>query len=279
MVSVSAGCNYDLLLVSNIDVPRAAYEKSRTQDVAIVLQELAAQLWPSVRASMASIIDSKTYSGRVRLSELRDVRWLTRLNVGMNLGAWDAGWRWHASRRDRLTSQDHCFLFLQDEVEIQRENWLLGFVERLGKVRQELGKASSEPRPILLGETWNQRWDKPWDLLRRSALNQAPSFGSETMGMGRVDFYLSCLKRWSINAQATGGHLRTLILFSDHQSLKAINGFHLGTNKQSCIASEIALSQSVLALGGEVAQVDQSEPFRFFWHREWRKDGASKITN
>ncbi len=277
MTSIRAGCNYDLLIVTNVDTPEPEDEKVGSIDRAMMLRESATKLWPCVSQAIASINNTKGRSGDARLSELLGAQWLTRLNLGMNLGAWDAGWRWHQSGQDQPQGRNHYFLFIQDEVEIRRENWLSGFVDRFEQNRRNARQPHQGPLPIMLGETWNQRWDQPWEVLRSSPLNQPDHDGGGTLGMGRVDFYLSCLRRWSIKAHRTGGHLRALIIFSDQASLNLINGFHLGTHKHSCIASEIALSQAVLALGGKVAQVDESEPFRYLWHREWRKDGLSKL--
>ncbi len=278
MSQVNAGCEYDIVIVSNIDLPPKAPGQVTTADQAALLREASIELWPKIKASTITLLASSARESRADLHKTSALRWLARPNIGMNLGAWDAGWRLCAEHRSDKEADEHHFLFLQDEVEIQRESWLFGFVNRLDELRNGQSTFNGEIKPILLGETWNHRWDQPWEVLRGSAINRPEYLGGETMGLGRVDFYLGCFKDWSVKAQQTGGHLRALVMFSDLATLKRINGFHIGESKQSCIASEIALSQAVLERGGEVAQVKALEPFHYLWHREWRKDGSSKAS-
>ncbi|NDD15001.1 MAG: hypothetical protein EB072_20810, partial [Betaproteobacteria bacterium] len=188
-------------------------------------------------------------------------------------GAWDFGWRLAstggrspAAKPERSIS----FLFLQDEVDIQRKDWVHGFVQAKQDIQLSKGAI-----PILLGESWNHRWDKPWPVLLGAA-NEAATEGSLSDSMiQRAKLYYQLLEQWDVTAQQSAGHLRSLVLFSNLSTLKLIHGFHVGKNKEACIASEIAVSQAVAAKGGIVKQVS-ADPFFYLWHREWRKDGVSK---
>ena len=278
MSQVNAGCEHDVVIVSNIDVSPKEPGQVITADQAALLRKASTELWPKIKASTKTLLASSVRESGADLHKAPALGWLARPNLGMNLGTWDAGWRFCAEYRSDNDSYEHHFLFLQDEVEIQRENWLAGFVDRLAELRKGQRNCEGELKPILLGETWNHRWDQPWEVLRGSAINRPEYGGDETQGLGRVDFYLGCFKDWSVKGQQTGGHLRALVIFSDLATLKRINGFHIGESKHSCIASEIALSQAVLERGGEVAQVKAFEPFHYLWHREWLKDGSSKAS-
>jgi hypothetical protein len=190
-----------------------------------------------------------------------------RTNTGMNIGAWD--WAW------RATKKASRFLFLQDEVEILRPGWLSAFTLAHLAHRNENGE-----RPLLLGESWNHRWDQPWDTLSQSELNspnKSQHYQGTIASKGNVDFVRNLLADWSIEEGVTGGHLRSLIWYTDLKSLEKINGFHVGQTRGECIAAEIAASKAIATSGGIVRQLRET-PFTQLWHREWRKDGISKLS-
>jgi hypothetical protein len=159
-------------------------------------------------------------------------------------------------------------MFLQDEVIVMNNNWLISYVDSI-KTNNII-----EETPFLIGESWNYKWDHPWSLLRKSNFNSISHGHSLTLG--RVDFYLNAFKKWGVMHGDNGGHLRSLIWFSNFITLKKINGFNIGNTYGECIASEIAATLKVKQLKGFVSQID-SNHFRIFWHPEWRRDGSSKV--
>lgn len=188
---------------------------------------------------------------------------LVRENTGMNIGAWD--WAWQQNKDNGYNG----YLFLQDEINILKQDWLLAFTEKAETLNRK-----SASKFYLIGETWNTRWQQPWHVLRESPLNK-PAPGHPP-GIGRVDYYLECLKQWNIPAGKDGGHLRSLCWFSNYATLNQIGGFHQGNSYGECIASEIATSKKILALNGQVEQLSK-KPFKYLWHSEWRRDGKAKL--
>ncbi len=184
---------------------------------------------------------------------------LFRENIGMNIGAWDFAWR-------RFPNFTH-YMFLQDEVIVMNNNWLISYVDSIKT------NNVTEETPFLIGESWNYKWDHPWSLLRKTNFNSISHGHSLTLG--RVDFYLNTFKKWGVMHGDNGGHLRSLIWFSNFITLKKINGFNIGNTYGECIASEIAATLKVKQFKGFVSQID-SNHFRIFWHPEWRRDGSSK---
>jgi hypothetical protein len=176
-----------------------------------------------------------------------------RHNVGMNIGAWDHGWRTHQDFQD--------YLFLQDECYIVRENWLAGYRSAL-----------DDPQVGMVGESLNVSWDQPWPKLREYA-EKWPlvehSIGSRSVN--RVDFYLNFFREHEIYPGETGKHLRSVVWFAPGTVLRKIDGFFVGRNYGECIASEIAASKKVEALGLRVVQADPQE---FFYIRclEYNQD-------
>jgi hypothetical protein len=81
---------------------------------------------------------------------------------------------------------------------------------------------------------------------------------------------------WGINPGVTGRHLRSLVWGFSNESLSRLGGFPIGSTKEECIASEIAVSKKIEQLGLSVTQISDT-PFTFFKHEEWRADGTSKI--
>lgn len=180
-----------------------------------------------------------------------------RENKGMNIGAWDHGWR--------LFPNYDEYLFLQDECYVVRHGWLSGYSSK-----------ANQNGVGLVGESFNKRWLRPWDELRQLwALHPMPEdlIGKEHLINGvqanRVDVYLDFLRRTGIPPGTNGGHLRALIWYAKRSVLERMNGFPIGRNHAECIAAEIGVSKQVEALGLRVTQVLQ-EPFYYLRHREWR---------
>ena len=178
---------------------------------------------------------------------------ITRENTGMNIGAWEAGWR---SRPGRP-----LYVFLQDECLIVRDGWLTAYAERL-----------AEPGVGLAGESANMAWNRPWPQLR--ALHAGARMADHTIDgspADRVDVYLDCFRRWGVDPGPTAAHLRSLIWAATYETLARIGGFPIGANYGECIAAEIAVSRKVEAAGLRAVQVRQP-PFYFAIHREWNQD-------
>ena len=189
-------------------------------------------------------------SGRAhRVPVVADAIRIDRPNEGMNIGAWDAGWR---ANRDA----EGC-LFLQDDCVVVRDGWLRAFVD------------AAERGPSLVGESLNENWDRPWDelrtdrggvRLREHLLDGRPA--------NRVDVYLDFMRRNGIDPGPTGAHLRGLVWYLPRSALEALQGFPIGRNYGECIAAEIAVSRRVAELGLQFAQV-APEPFTYVQHGGW----------
>ncbi|MEZ5653647.1 MAG: methyltransferase domain-containing protein [Burkholderiaceae bacterium] len=187
--------------------------------------------------------------------EASHARVLARENRGMNIGAWDHGWR--------LNPGFEHYLFLQDECVVQRADWLAAFLD-----------AAREHPGAMIGESYNAGWDRPWQRLR-AAQDGNRMRGHELGGQpaNRVDVYLDFMRRHGIVTGERGGHLRSLIWFASGKTLQAIDGFPIGENYGECIAAEIATSKKLEAAGFTVHQL-ASDAFKFIGHVEWQRAGA-----
>lgn len=176
---------------------------------------------------------------------------ILRPNTGMNIGAWNAAFQRYPIYKN--------YIFLQDECEIVRDDFISAY-------ESELAKAGIG----MTGESINHKWDRPWQDVYESPLNYPVS-----QKCSRVEYYLSLMDLWGINPGKTGRHLRSLVWGFNHDALSRIGGFPSGTDKESCIASEIAVSKKIEQLGLSVTQAGNA-PFSYIRHEEWRTDGSSK---
>jgi hypothetical protein len=189
-------------------------------------------------------------SGRAhRLPPVAGALRVDRPNEGMNIGAWDAGWRANPDA-------DGC-LFLQDDCLVVRDGWLRAFVE------------AADRGVSLVGESFNENWDRPWNELR-STRGDVPLREHLLDGRpaNRVDVYLDFMRRQSIEPGATGAHLRGLVWYLPKAALEALGGFPIGRNYGECIAAEIAVSRRIQQLGLQFAQVAPA-PFTYVQHAGW----------
>jgi len=173
-------------------------------------------------------------------------------NIGMNIGAWDYGWRMNPNYRD--------YLFLQDECYVVKNNWLSSF-QRIFK----------ESNVGMVGESINEKWNKDWEKLhneQQSIKMREHELDGELAN--RVDVYLNFMRRNKIDPGRNGRHLRSLVWYLDRVTLEKIGGFPIGTNYGECIASEIAVSKSVEETGKTIVQVSD-EAFKYIRHLEWNK--------
>jgi hypothetical protein len=203
------------------------------------------------------VVVNRDTHGRLNLGLSRPhLTIVERKNRGMNIGAWDHGWR-------TFPSYDG-YLFLQDECYPIRSGWLSAFQSK-----------ANEPGVGLVGEYFNEKWRVPWDQLR---LLWA---GSEMTGhvirhevANRVDVYLTFLTRKGLPTGANAGHMRSLVWYAKRNVLEEIGGFPIGRNYGECIAAEIGVSKQVEALGLEAVQVG-TQPFSFLRHSDWVQDPST----
>jgi len=181
---------------------------------------------------------------------------LERENRGMNIGAWDCGWR-------ALPAYD-SYLFLQDECHVLRPAWLSAFASRANLAGVGL-----------VGEYFNDKWRLPWDRLKALWAGHAmKDHRIRGKAANRVDVYLDFFRRHGLATGTNGGHMRSLVWYAKRRVLESIGGFPIGSNYGECIAAEIATSKQIEALGLEVVQV-ADEPFSYIGHSEWVRDPAS----
>jgi hypothetical protein len=185
---------------------------------------------------------------------------VNRPNRGMNIGAWDHGWR--------KFPEYSGYLFVQDECELKSKFWLKPFVE-----------AARMRGAGLIGESWNSGWDRPWAAMRLAVDGQnMPEHHLRGSPANRVDVYLEYMSRHGVDPGQKAGHLRSLVWFAHRNTLVTMNGFLHGTNYGECIASEIAATKQIESLGLSAMQVDV-QPFRYFGHREWRQGPDGRWTH
>ena len=189
------------------------------------------------------------------------VKVVYRENLGMNIGAWDHGWRNNRSYDD--------YLFLQDECYVIREGWLAAFRGRVG-----------ESGVGMVGESIKKSWDRSWDDLRKQQEGVVLSAHAVNgKDVNRVDCYLKFFSDAGIEPGPGGRHLRSLVWYFKSDVLSRIGGFPLGRNYSECIAAEIGVSKSVESLGLRVDQLD-NESFCYIRHREWNQDhGGAPFTH
>ena len=178
---------------------------------------------------------------------------VVRPNVGMNIGAWDAGWR--------TDPEASAFLFLQDECYAVADAWGARYLAAL-----------EDPGAGLVGESLNAAWDRPWEVLRESVgRTTMPEHLVDGRPANRVDVYRDVLRRHGIEPGLTARHVRSLVWALRGDVLRAIGGFPIGTNYGECIGAEIAVSRAVEALRLELRCVC-ALPFAVFRHLEWNQD-------
>jgi hypothetical protein len=181
---------------------------------------------------------------------------IIRPNTGMNIGAWNSAFENYPDYK--------FYIFLQDECSVVRPDFLDAY-------KKELSLSGVG----MTGESINFKWDISWQRMLQSPLNYLTDFFYDGHRLSRVEYYLRLLGAWKIHPGSTGRHLRALVWGFNQSSLRQLNGFPLGSSKEECIASEIAVSKKIEELGFRVTQIS-SVPFCYFKHQEWRADGVSK---
>ncbi len=200
------------------------------------------------------IVVNRTKEAEIFLPE--EWRWIPikyRHNLGMNIGAWDYGWRTSPGYR--------AYLFLQDECYVVRGQWLSGFQAVL-----------QDPKIGMVGESLNHSWNRPWSELRKLfASASMPEHFIEGHPADRVDCYLHFLHQNRVQPGETAKHLRSVVWFFTARVLETIDGFLIGRNYGECIAAEIAASKKVEFIGLDVRQLTDEEFFHIR-HLEYNQD-------
>lgn len=181
---------------------------------------------------------------------------IRRPNLGMNIGAWLCG--------IKKCDAGYPVVCLQDECEMVSN-----------EAPQRYMSLLSQSGVGMVGESLNPKWAHDWHTMRCSPLNYRITLlnGQE---ISRVDYYLQCMRLWGIKTGPTAAHLRTLTCGFSWDVAQSLPNLALSTNKEECIAAEIAISQYVMHnLGLQMVQ-SAATPFRFFSHPEWEPGGLQK---
>lgn len=173
---------------------------------------------------------------------------LYRENTGYNIGAWDHGWRQNATF--------DCYLFLQEECQIVRHNWLHAHC-----------KLAMKPTIGVVGESmhWAGRsWKRLHFEYRGAPFVEAIDGKSVPYSVG-VQAGLEVAR---LPPGRTGAHLQSLVLCIRRSVLEAIDGFQIGTTYGEAVVAEVSISKRVEAIGLRVREVGPGS-FRYIVHPQW----------
>ena len=176
-------------------------------------------------------------------------RVLNRENTGLNIGAWEHGWR--------AAGGYEAYLFLQDECFLKKPGWVSEFEFRMG----------SDPGIGLLGESI--MWDRmSWSYIRTATDRDLGSGWFEGESVHPLDAYQAFLLRRGIDPGPVGTHLQSLIWFTREEILREIGGLPTGVSYREAVACEIALSRLIESRGYRISKV-KDRPFELIGHRQW----------
>src|SRR5688572_8093555 len=164
---------------------------------------------------------------------------LSRPNSGMNIGAWDYGWR-------ENPGYDY-YVFLQDECIIRRDGWLQGLIENL-----------MDPGVGIVGECVNRRWSNPWAKLTGNDSDASPSGDFVNPIARRANLSLKFMAARGIPPGETGHHIRSLVWAFSREVLQQLEGFPIGADYEECIAAEISVSRRTESLGLSIQQAHRT---------------------
>lgn len=163
-----------------------------------------------------------------------DLKILYRENQGFNIGAWQHGW---------LAAPNYDFyLFLQDECEIRRPNWL-GASKR----------AAKPPKVGFVGECMNHI--SSWEVFER----EYPEIFKECV---------SIAARNSFDIADNPDHLQMLSIGAERAALEKTGGFIEANTKVRAMAGEVLTSVRARMLGFRVRQTAW-RPFEYIGHPQW----------
>lgn len=164
----------------------------------------------------------------------RPVHVLTRENIGMNIGAWDHGWR--------ALPEYARYIFLQDECVVRQDGWPEAYAAAL-----------DDPRTGLVGESI--AFDVTWE----EAAATLPKLKR---------YHDLMAERWKIDPGTHATHLQSLIWAARRDVLEASDGFPIGYTRHQCIGAEIAVSRRLAAMGFAL-RLAGGERFSWFSHGQW----------
>ena len=191
---------------------------------------------------------------KVEMEKHNDIYFLKRPNIGMNIGAWNEGWKFFNDFENYFFFQDECF--------VKDKNFYEVYLDLL-----------SNNSHGIIGESINLKWCKSWDEIKKLPINY--KITNKDKQTNRVDFYLKKMHEWGIECGTSGKHLRALNWALSQNTLAKIKGFPLGQNKEECIASEISVSRDIEAKKLGVFQSSNAH-FKYIGHQEWGSEGFSK---
>lgn len=160
-----------------------------------------------------------------------------RNNSGMNIGAWDHGWR-------SLYDKD-LFVFLQDECVVKTPGWLSHYIESV-----------QIPEVGLLGESL--AWDLPWSVALDEKFKRREKYQrlhNRVSGIG-------------IDPGDRATHIQSLVWACRRDILEKIGGFRIGKNRDECIGAEVGTSRLIVENGLEL-RLAGNAPFSWISHPQW----------
>jgi len=206
------------------------------------LHRLLLEAQPEVKetgATLAVVVNSET-GARIEMPALEiKVPVFYRENTGMNIGAWDHGWR--------SLPEHELFIFLQDECYIRKPGWLAEYV---GLLR--------DPSVGMVGESLPPKYAIPWEQ----------GFALPQRRRRYLNWYARITKL-GIDPGENGLHLQSVIWAARRDTLVKINGFHIGVDKSECLAIEVGVCRAVVAQGLRLVQVGKHS-FEWVGHPQWR---------
>lgn len=180
-----------------------------------------------------------------------------RENIGLNIMAWDYGWR--------IVGDYDYYFFLQDECFLKKTGWVSEFEYRMS-LDQGIG---------LLGECI--MWDNmSWQFIRQATDRDLGTDWFPKDSVHPLDFYQSYMTQRGISTTEIGTHLQSLILFTKSSILQEIGGFPLCASYQEAIACEIAISRLIASKGYRLSKV-KDESFVMIGHHQWTQKSEIKI--
>ncbi len=179
----------------------------------------------------------------------RDVAVSYRENTGYNIGAWNFGWKQEPPAE--------FYLFVQEECQILKDNWLGAFVTPL-----------QDPKVGLVGESLKWRgftWPRV-EYYYRGSTYDSHACPDSPVPLDRAIH--AVLAAEQIPPGRRAAHLQSLILATRRECLLATDGFLIRNAYGDAVGAEVATSKRLEALGYRVVQVG-ARPFEYISHPQW----------
>jgi len=192
---------------------------------------------------------------KIFFEKIDNIFYLTRKNIGMNIGAWDAGYKYFDNYENYFFFQDECF--------IKNYSFFEHYLYFL-----------SQKNAGIIGDSMNTKWSETWEKMFSSPLNYSININKQKID--RVSYYKKQIEDWDIPISETPIHLRSLNIALKKKILDKINGFNIGFFREQCVAAEIAISKKIESLNLQIAQSHQ-KPFYFIGHEEWNYNNKKQL--